>query len=394
MLTRTRELLAQQQTSFKPSSTDGVSVMEYSSVAAAQGDKKVYKASTSVGAAPEEVYALVTQPDRWEDWKPATKTLEDISEDSSLLYTTLSLPGSSHPFDLVTVERMTTDPTGAIYHCATSVKSEVPLVQGRQRARIALQAWVIEPQDSGSRVTLFLQLGDKVLRQPFNKLSVRKQSVSKHVSHCITNLVAALEGAHTPPALHPSPVPSSPASSKAPIVTAAANPSVSANPTRNRMRSFTPASFKRRKSEVRSSLGLSGLKPFGSRNGSAAAFSYSTPASSTQSLSNPAVAEQPEAASVAPPAEDAVEADARPHMLEDAPPPSALDGAHDSLAAMLKETGSWNVAHSAEGHKIWTSLPATGEFLRIKVETIVKAQSTESVLAAITSNVSRRSCPL
>lgn len=56
--------------------------------------------------------------------------------------------------DLSLVEKVAGSPTGTISFVSTSVITpKVPRVSGRVRATLALNGWVLEPIDGGTRIT-------------------------------------------------------------------------------------------------------------------------------------------------------------------------------------------------------------------------------------------------
>lgn len=407
------QLLLGQSGSFKQVATHRdvpVAVLESPSVGGHPKESKVYRASLSLPAKPSEVYDHVRQPQEWDEWRPESRMVSDVDDDSSLIYTVLESPGSNssssgnHQVDTATVERMRHTADGSIFHVSTSIASEqIPLVQGRHRASIAIQAWAILPQADGTTtVVYFIQLADRTLRHPF-KLSMRRQSISKHASHCVANLKASIAPPSTPEPAAAAAAAAAAGSSSNPDSTASSlkngTASPSALPERKRMLSLTPSSFRKRNKPRRSALSV--LRRGSNVNEGGA----STPASSTSSLpmnvngssSGAALASASPAAdagAAAPTDQQEAQPDAsQPCLLDEGTDKSALESTHKEFLDLLKQSAGWSVSQTPAGERMWTSsVEGSTSLPRIKVETVIKGSDTESILGAITSAVARSTC--
>lgn len=70
--------------------------------------------------------------------------------------------------DLSLVEQVAGNATGTILFVSTSVTTpKVPRVAGRVRASIALNGWVLEPVEGGTRVTYYLHVNVKTFVPAF-----------------------------------------------------------------------------------------------------------------------------------------------------------------------------------------------------------------------------------
>lgn len=378
------KLLLAQSEDFQPAGIHRgvpVSYLEAPSPNGHPKEAKVYRASTVLAVKPADVYRHLREPQDWDEWKPDCSMIEDIDQDTSVIYTILNIPGTSQQIDTATVERVAAhEHGGGILHVATSISSDlIPSVQGRQRASIALQAWALLPRSDGAstEVVFFIQLANRTLRHPY-KLSMRRQAISKHASHSVANLAAAVLQSSTP--------------ALAAGNSDSAASSMKDRPERKRLLSVSPGSFRMRSRSMRKS-GLGHLR----NKSSDANLDLSTPASSTGSLSiNPITSKNiaPVEQSPNPPATVDADADtsARPHLLQEAPSDATLDSLHEDLAKLSQDSSSWKLSQTADGQKIWT-LAIDGQALpKYKVETVIMGSDTEGVLAAITSTISRKQC--
>lgn len=83
--------------------------------------------------------------------------------------------------DLSLVEKVAGNATGTILFVSTSVVTpKVPRVAGRVRASIALNGWVLEPIDGGTRVTYYLHVNVKTFVPAFAAVKYLVRRSSSH----------------------------------------------------------------------------------------------------------------------------------------------------------------------------------------------------------------------
>lgn len=378
-LSRTKELLHPDIASqFRPasSSSAGLSCCTYLPSNASNEQDKIYRVEAQLSASMQDIHKVITQPQLWDEWGPDSRTAANLDDNSSLLYSVLNnLRGTSHSIDLCTVETTVIE-QDLLFHAAASVDSDlVPLVQGRHRGRIGLQSWVIHAPGPGqpSKVSYFLQVHGKTLRHP-SKLSVTRRSMAKHALQCVSQLTSAISSPSAAAATATDDT--SPTTSPASSVRGGGPSPV---PERKRFPSLSSSAFRRRKHGR--DVTPSPLKVGAA--GASTGTSSSDPGSSRTDLSGSALAANgtstPEAAD-----------EQRPHLIEDA----TTDGDHDGLAKMMQASAQWDVRSLATGGSVWIG-PSTSQqsgLPAIRTEVSVKGVSSEAVLAAVTSPLSRASC--
>ncbi|ORY75942.1 hypothetical protein BCR35DRAFT_325733 [Leucosporidium creatinivorum] len=118
----------------------------------------VFKGELDIeGFSPAEVFGVVGSRKLWDDWYKEGNLVENLSDTSSLTYMCMQGIAGSSTRDLSLVEKVAGSPTGTISFVSTSVVTpKVPRVSGRVRATLALNGWVLEPIDGGTRITYYL----------------------------------------------------------------------------------------------------------------------------------------------------------------------------------------------------------------------------------------------
>ncbi|BGP50226.1 hypothetical protein JCM10450v2_006142 [Rhodotorula kratochvilovae] len=111
------------------------------------------------GFPPTAVFAVMGTRKLWDDWYKEGSLVENLSDTTSLTYMCMKGIAGSSTRDLSLVEKVQGSPTGTICFATTSVVTpKVPRVAGRVRASIALNGWVLEPTDGGTRVSLHVNV--------------------------------------------------------------------------------------------------------------------------------------------------------------------------------------------------------------------------------------------
>lgn len=91
-----------------------------------------------------------------------------MNDTTSLTYMSMKGVVGTSTRDLSLVERVAGNATGTILFVSTSVVTpKVPRVSGRVRASIALNGWVLEPINGGTRVTYYLHVNVKTFVPAF-----------------------------------------------------------------------------------------------------------------------------------------------------------------------------------------------------------------------------------
>ncbi|GAA6048862.1 hypothetical protein JCM3770_003657 [Rhodotorula araucariae] len=120
------------------------------------------------GFPPTAVFAVMGTRKLWDDWYKVGALVENLSDTTSLTYMCMKGIAGSSTRDLSLVEKVQGSPTGTICFATTSVVTpKVPRVAGRVRASIALNGWVLEPTEDGTRVTYYLHVNVRTFMPSF-----------------------------------------------------------------------------------------------------------------------------------------------------------------------------------------------------------------------------------
>jgi len=374
---------------------DHADVVVYSSKSATSNDDAVpsmYKASVTLSdTTPEKAFALLSQPEIWDQWLASTNVVSDVSHNISHLYVVWDAVPSSSPRDLSLVEINETDEQGNIYLCATSVKSDaLPIVEGRRRATVPLSAFVLIAQGNDTILTHYFSTKGKAL---YTKLFPHRH-IAKHIATSVSNIK---RGHRAVP---------SPASSKigkdrsvfSGSRLSVANGSDDSPSKRKRMASLfgssrnihsLSGSIKHRSaSGPPSTLGASKTSLV---NGTAAedAGSIIDREEPSDNRANGIPAEQTEDIK---PAGDAAGATSKVSIPVEAPLTPEQTKLHESFTALLKDSQSWQCTKDKEGEKIWTNWKEKGTLpiVRVQVEITAKGLTSEEVLSVIRDSQVRR----
>ncbi|KDE03535.1 hypothetical protein MVLG_06001 [Microbotryum lychnidis-dioicae p1A1 Lamole] len=141
------------------------------------------------GFNPSEVFAVVGSRKLWDEWYKEGNLVENLSDSSSLTYMCMQGIAGSSTRDLGLVEKVAGSPTGTISFVSTSVVTpKIPRVSGRVRASIALNGWVLEPIDGGTRLSYYLHVNVRTFVPAF---AARKYLARRPT--CIAAIAAYLE---------------------------------------------------------------------------------------------------------------------------------------------------------------------------------------------------------
>ncbi|GAA5899771.1 hypothetical protein JCM8208_004559 [Rhodotorula glutinis] len=120
------------------------------------------------GFAPTAVFAVMGTRKLWDDWYKEGSLVENLNDSTSLTYMCMKGIAGSSTRDLSLVEKVQGSPTGTICFATTSVVTpKVPRVAGRVRASIALNGWVLEPTDDGTKVSYYLHVNVRTFMPSF-----------------------------------------------------------------------------------------------------------------------------------------------------------------------------------------------------------------------------------
>ncbi|BGP02139.1 START-like domain protein [Rhodotorula toruloides] len=137
------------------------------------------------GFAPTAVFAVMGTRKLWDDWYKEGSLVENLSDDSSLTYMCMKGIAGSSTRDLSLVEKVQGSPTGTICFATTSVVTpKVPRVAGRVRASIALNGWVLEPIEDGTRISYYLHVNVRTFMPSFaaTKYLARRPTVIARIA--------------------------------------------------------------------------------------------------------------------------------------------------------------------------------------------------------------------
>ncbi|KAM0790700.1 hypothetical protein ACM66B_004557 [Microbotryomycetes sp. NB124-2] len=150
----------------------------------------VYKGELDIrGYNPAEVFGVVGSRHLWDEWYKEGNLVENLSDTSSLTYMCMQGIAGSSTRDLSLVEKVAGSPTGTISFVSTSVVTpKVPRVSGRVRASIALNGWVLEPIDGGTKVSYYLLVNVKT----FVPAMIHKKYLARRPT-CIARIDAYLQ---------------------------------------------------------------------------------------------------------------------------------------------------------------------------------------------------------
>ncbi|SCV71339.1 BQ2448_2927 [Microbotryum intermedium] len=141
------------------------------------------------GFNPSEVFAVVGSRKLWDEWYKEGNLVENLSDSSSLTYMCMQGIAGSSTRDLCLVEKVAGSPTGTISFVSTSVVTpKVPRVSGRVRASIALNGWVLEPIDGGTRLSYYLHVNVRTFVPAF----ASRRYLARRPT-CIASIAAYLE---------------------------------------------------------------------------------------------------------------------------------------------------------------------------------------------------------
>ncbi|KAI7886802.1 hypothetical protein K492DRAFT_155732 [Lichtheimia hyalospora FSU 10163] len=153
----------------------------------AKNDKTpIFKGEAVIhGFSPQSVFYVIGMRKLWDEQYDDGNLVENLNDTTSLTYE-VSKPTSSlcansmnRPRDMALVEKIECTRDGAIMFACTSVETpRVPRIQGRVRAQIKLQGWVLEPirgPTPTTRVTYVIQENMKGWMSGFAKKSLARR---------------------------------------------------------------------------------------------------------------------------------------------------------------------------------------------------------------------------
>ncbi|ORX62270.1 hypothetical protein DM01DRAFT_1331718 [Hesseltinella vesiculosa] len=129
-----------------------------------KGDKTpIFKGEAVVhGFSPQSVFYVIGMRKLWDEQYEDGNLVENLNETTSLTYEVTKPTATSKSRDFALVERIECTQNGSIIFAATSVDTpRLPRIQGRTRAHIKLQGWILEPIRSNgtpaTKVTYVIQ---------------------------------------------------------------------------------------------------------------------------------------------------------------------------------------------------------------------------------------------
>ncbi|KAI8060151.1 hypothetical protein BC940DRAFT_312715 [Gongronella butleri] len=129
-----------------------------------KGDKTpIFKGEAIIhNFSPQSVFYVIGMRKLWDEQYEDGNLVENLNETTSLTYEVTKPTATSKSRDFALVERIECTQNGSIIFAATSVETpRLPRIQGRTRAHIKLQGWILEPLRSqgapATKVTFVVQ---------------------------------------------------------------------------------------------------------------------------------------------------------------------------------------------------------------------------------------------
>ncbi|KAI9482621.1 hypothetical protein BDB00DRAFT_158641 [Zychaea mexicana] len=143
------------------------------------------------GFSPQSVFYVIGMRKLWDEQYDDGNLVENLNETTSLTYevskpnpsSSLCANSINRPRDMALVEKIECTQDGAIFFACTSVETpRVPRIQGRVRAQIKLQGWVLQPISGGptpaTRVIYVIQENMKGWVPGFAKKSLARRPLA------------------------------------------------------------------------------------------------------------------------------------------------------------------------------------------------------------------------
>ncbi|KAI8341297.1 hypothetical protein BC941DRAFT_493188 [Chlamydoabsidia padenii] len=132
------------------------------------------------GFSPQSIFYVIGMRKLWDEQYEDGNLVENLNDTTSLTYEVTKPTATSKPRDFALVERIECTQNGSIIFAATSVETpRLPRIQGRTRAQIKLQGWILEPVRGGptpsTKVTFVIQENMKGWVPGFAKKSLARR---------------------------------------------------------------------------------------------------------------------------------------------------------------------------------------------------------------------------
>ncbi|CAG8585470.1 7758_t:CDS:2 [Acaulospora morrowiae] len=114
------------------------------------------------GISPQSVFAVIGMRKLWDEWYEEGSLVENLNDTISSTYMVMRAFSGSKTRDLSLVEKVECTPSGTIFFVATSIDNpKVPRMDGRIRADLKINGWILEPILSSppkTKITYILQV--------------------------------------------------------------------------------------------------------------------------------------------------------------------------------------------------------------------------------------------
>ncbi|CAO3590545.1 unnamed protein product [Absidia cylindrospora] len=131
------------------------------------------------GFSPQSIFYVIGMRKLWDEQYEDGNLVENLNDTTSLTYEVTKPTATSKPRDFALVERIECTQNGSIIFAATSVETpRLPRIQGRTRAQIKLQGWILEPvrgSTPSTKVTFVVQENMKGWVPGFAKKSLARR---------------------------------------------------------------------------------------------------------------------------------------------------------------------------------------------------------------------------